>query len=445
MRPFLRHILLFTSIIAFLLVAPLLIFYAMGFRSGSNESSKAPVGVLLLESTPRRAEIKIDDASQGTTPEAITNLSPGKIDVSISKAGYLPWRKTISILPTTVTDFRFIKLFPADTSPLKLLNNINSFSLSPNRKLIAALAPKRLHVIDETGVPIISPVPYAKTIDRVLWSPDSNYLLLFSSLEVSIVDVSLISGSPKPLPKLLSSKNIAWDPRIPGRLLVHTNSDKLIAYSIATNTSMSLAENITSFATSSRQIYTITVDNQINILNLQGQHIRTLPSPPDNKVIDKLLVTPGNQAAIQFTDSSLAYFNGDNSYVPVTGQVLVAGWSPSGQLLYLQTDKNSLHIFNVLDEHLSFLPMNDQRLVVRLSRQISDPQWFAGGQHLIFQVADEIIISEIDTRDHPSFYTVDTTNLGHSLVTVGNEGKSVFYLKSDNGTNALVKKSLVVE
>ena len=111
-------------------------------------------------------------------------------------------------------------------------------------------------------------------------------------------------------------------------------------------------------------------------------------------------------------------------------------------MLLVQHDDTSLHIMNVYDERISYIPLLDLHLVTRLSRPIRNPQWFAGGRHLIYQVDDEIMITEIDTRDQPLTYLVDTTNLGDANITVGAQGDIVFYLKKTAQAYRLVQAIL---
>jgi hypothetical protein len=120
-------------------------------------------------------------------------------------------------------------------------------------------------------------------------------------------------------------------------------------------------------------------------------------------------------------------------------------WSPDEQLLLVQLDDTSLHVLNVFDERLGYLPLHELRLVTRLSRPIRNPQWFAGGRHLIYQVDDEILITEIDTRDHPLTYSVDTTNLGDANATVGLQGSIILYLKKTAESTRLTTAKLLAD
>ncbi|MFH1353786.1 MAG: PEGA domain-containing protein [bacterium] len=446
MKKIYRQLLLFSSSVVFMAIAPLLIFYAMGYRVGISDGDTLPVGVLIVETNPRRASISIDGKVIGDTPYSISNLPPGEVMVSLSHDGYITWLKRLLIESTVVSELRDVRLFPAEPKTTTIFSRPDSFSLSPNRQLLAIITPNReLHIIDEEALPVIAPIKIRFVPTRLLWSPDSSRVLLIDDKAVSFVNITDRTPLDRPLSALKQTRQITWDLRIPGRLLAINNANELIAYNIATNASVKLAEKVHTFATSSRHIYVVEQKSQqIQVYNLQGQQIATI-SPAADQIIDQLFATPGGHMAIEFTDTSLAVLDEGGQLLPVADRTLHTGWSPNGQILYVQTDETSVHVYNALDERLSYVPMKQLHLVLRLSRPIRSPQWFAGGHHLIYQADDEIVITEIDTRDHPISYTVDSTNLGDSLVTVGQEGDNIFYIKNTPAGTQLVTTSLVIE
>ncbi len=443
MNKAIRQVLLFVSIAFFLGLAPLLVFYAMGYRLTPISDPPLPVGVVLVDSNPRRAEITVNQKPQGTTPQSIPNLNPGVIDITVSKTGYLPWQKNITINPATVSELRDIILFPANPIRETIIQDIKRFSLAPNRSLIAALtSADRLHILDDEGASILSTFTLRPNIEQLLWSPDSNFLLVISKLGVQAINVGQLNPRPISLPSLANTSNITWDQRVPGRLLYLDNQKQLVAYHFPTNNRQVLAGDINLFAVSSRYIYTITDPRYIEVRNLQGVKLNQL-AIDTLADITKLYVTPGDQIALLLSDQSLFIID-KSELVPVAPNALGLGWSPDEKLIYVQTDDRSLYVFNAGDERVDYLPLRELKLITRLSSPIRDPQWFAGGRHLIYQTNDEIIISEIDPRDRPLTYSVDTTNLGSSSITVGGGGSILLYLKQQSNSIDLVSTELII-
>lgn len=439
-----RKTLLSVSFLLFICISPLVVLYALGYRPNHLVANPSPVGVLIVESVPTRASVTINGQAYRHTPQSIANLPPGIFDLTVASDGYAPWHKHISVNSGQVTETRDIRLFPSSQSVTTLQSGVTTFSLSPHRRLIAALtADRKLHVIDEDGLAAIEPLTFPVLPDNLLWSPDSSSMLVVTAGQASLVSLTDQRARAIRLPQLDQALQLAWDQRIPGRLYAVTSGHDLIAYSVSNQSSQLIVANISSLATSSRQLYLVGDDNQIQIRTLQGGLIDS-PFIETDKIIEQLHVTPGGNIAIQFTDRSAAVLTKASQLLPLADGIKKLGWSPDEQMLLVQRDDTSLHIMNVYDDRTSYIPLQDLHLVTRLSRPIRNPQWYAGGRHLIYQVDDEIMITEIDTRDQPATYSVDTTNLGDANITVGAQGAVILYLKKTAQSNRLVQANLIV-
>ncbi|PIT97825.1 MAG: hypothetical protein COT71_03975 [Candidatus Andersenbacteria bacterium CG10_big_fil_rev_8_21_14_0_10_54_11] len=427
------------SLALFLTLGPLLVLYAMGYRWGVRSGATQEVGVLLVESVPRRAIVAVNGRVRGATPQAVSNLPPGSATLEVTAAGYQGYRKQLNILPGQVTESRTIRLIPEQLTAHMLADGVQRFSLAPNRRALAVVKNNVIRVIDTDGA-IIMPPRTIQPAGALLWSPDSTYLLMQHPAGAASA-VNLAEGTVQALQVLSHAVDIVWDPRVPARLLALLSDGRLLAYHVAAGKSEVIADSITAFAVSSRSIYVIDTAMQLHQLTLQAEEVAVHALPPV-PAVTLLRVTPAGRVAIQFEDGQLAVLTDHNELLPVAQKIQSAGWSPDGQLLYLQTDPSSVYVYNVADERHGSIPIGQQQLVVRLSRPIHDIQWFAGGGHLIFQVDDELVLAEIDTRDHVRTYTLDSTNLGESQTEVGEEGRQLFYLKNNGGSTALVSLML---
>jgi len=143
-------------------------------------------------------------------------------------------------------------------------------------------------------------------------------------------------------------------------------------------------------------------------------------------------------------DKGIAVLTEEGEIKQLSDTLEKASWSPDGQMLFYQTDMQSLYVYNAKDER-SAIQVEETELVARLSSSINNGQWFAGSRHLIYQINDELVVSGIDCRDHVLTHTIDSTNNGDAMMQVGEDGESVFYLKTTNGVTDLVQSLLVVE
>lgn len=436
-----RNVLLSLAALGFLVVTPFIVLYALGYRLGGQ------TGVLFVETFPRGAMVSVDGKFIGDSPEAISNMPAGAAVLEVSREGYRPWKKSIEISPRESAEFRAIRLFLEEPAIHQLVAEIDSFSLSPNRNLLAVLDSREtLHILDADGEEVVVPILLPVAAFQLLWSPDSTLILLqYPDDTLQVFDVATGTLTPLPVGRITAARNVSWDPRIPGRLLVLQEDGTLTAYDHSRQVQRILAEDIVTYAVSNRHIYTINQQSVLSRLTLQGETLNeslvTLEQP-----VERMFISSRGHIAILFQDRRLSLLPGGSGDPLVVGDhVQTAGFSPDGTMLYVQPDQHELFVFNVDNERLTHIPLKQLHLITRLSQPINHPQWFAGSQHLIFQVADQIVVSEIDTRDHPVTATLDSTNLGNALVNVGQDGEVLFYLKNQGDSSHLVRAQIVAE
>lgn len=441
-----RRALLFGAVFIFIAIAPVIVLYAIGYRGGLTSADPLPVGVLLVESEPARAAVYINDSYSGRTPHSIPNLSAGQYTIRVAKDGYQLWQKQVAIEPGRATEIRDIRLFPPDVKPAVIARGVAAFSLSPNRRLLAVQhANNSLAIYSVTGDEVIAPRAFRLAIKSIIWSPNSDAVQLQTGgtrpywyLAVSPRAV------PLALPALNKAMSVVWDPRVPARLLWLDSKANLRAYHIHNASQATLLDKTSHFAPSASSIFAIRGGGrEVSEYSLQGEPTGQSYALPAGEV-QQLLVTPQKNVALLLNNQEVWALNSNQQFIPVGAGLKSIAWSPTGELLLAAAQDSSLYVYNVSDKRTA-IPLQELRLVQRLSRPIRDPQWFAGSRHLIYQVDDAIWITEIDTRDHPISFKVDTTNTGAASATVGEAGEALFYLKRDGPAASLVVASLLVE
>lgn len=436
-----RTTLLFLALLLFIVAAPIVVLYAIGYRFVATGNPTVPVGVLFVESAPRGARMYVDGKLEGTTPQAVTSLPEGQVHVRLEKDGYDSWEKTVDVHPTKTTEFRAVKLFANAQTPTTLEKDIDTFSLSPNRKLVASVSGNKLHFLDTKGEDAFDPLPLTQAPDTLIWSPDSSSVLLHTGSQYFLV----VAGAQHAtlVPALKGITSIAWDTRLPGRLLGLRSSKDLVLYTLATQELQLIAKDIGVFAPTSRNIIAVTQGNALAWYSLNGSLVRTRELT-NIKDVTRLLTTPGGNIALQYGDNSVAVITSNNELVPVGEHADLVGWSPDGMMLLVRRSTAELAIFNVDNKRSTYIPLRQLKSIIRLSHPIRNPQWFAGGTHVVFQVEDQIVLSEVDTRDHAIQFTVDSTNTGDAQVAVGENGNTLLYKKITDGTANLVQRLLVL-
>lgn len=435
-----RQALLIAATTAFVTITPLLVLYALGYRIASPR-----IGVLLIESTPSRAVVTVNGEAAGVTPQTVTDVESDSVHMTVSKSGYLTWEKQLPLVRGGATEVRSVRLFPEKLIADIFAESVHRFSLSPNRAYVAIVDKhQRLSVIDEDGNVIVPTQTLSRIPDQLLWSPDSRSVLIAREgeapllLQVGEARLRLLT-----LPSYAVLSSIVWDPRLPGRLLALTQASELIAFDIATGVVENIASNVTAFAPTNHTLFVVSRAQTLMLLDSLGHAIAAPLLLPQG--VSRLVATPTGSLAIIFADHTAATLTADRALQPLANAVQELGFSPDGEVLYVQTAPHELMAYNLSDEQNQYLPLHRLHLITRISETLHHPQWFAGGEHLIYQIADRIVITEVDTRDHAITTEIDSTNLSDSQIAVGRDGHSLFYLKRTGDNIHLMRTALLAE
>lgn len=443
MKHLYRRLLFIGSVLVFLTAAPLVIYYAIGYRPNVSTTSQLTqaVGALYLESVPRRADIAVNGVSFGRTPRIVQNIVEKTVDVSVTKAGYRPWRKRVPIQPTQVTEIRSIRLIPEHITARPLVGNVATFAVSPNRRLLAAVsADATVQVVTVAGESVLPPLPLPGVPHQLIWSPNSTGLILrLAAGDVRILDIASSRLQSLPTSVARGLVDIQWDPQQPGRLIGLNAQGQVFAYTMASAERQVLHTQIHTFASAPGALY-LARGTELLRSTLAGDTAVILVNT--DSPIERIFVGSDTATAILLASGRLRALGPDNTLLPVSDSVQTAAWSPDGTMLLVQSEVAALHVFNLDNERVP-LPVRQLNLVVRLATPIRDPQWFAGNYHLIYQVNDEIRLTEIDSHDVPVSETIDTTNRGDARLAVGENGDVLFYLKANDSGTDLVATSLI--
>lgn len=158
-----RHsLIVFLAVAIFILLSTYIIsLLARGYQfSVKNGLTLNPTGIISAVSKPKGASVFINDKLITATDDTI-NLSPGEYKLKISKDGFLPWEKDITIKKETVyqTDIQLFSSVP-DLKPVTLTGAINPSINTDNSKIVYAVASASaakdngLYIIESSGLPI---------------------------------------------------------------------------------------------------------------------------------------------------------------------------------------------------------------------------------------------------------------------------------------------------
>lgn len=180
MNIWLRRTYLIITVILFFILAPLLLFYAAGWRYNVALHKVEKVGALLVSTDPKGASAALSQKRLAKkTPLAINNLLPGQYQLILSKTGFWPWEKNQTISEGQLTNVGTIDLLKKQTVTAPLSKLVFSvISQSPDKQKIAVLSNRTFSVMNVPDLTLIAQFPAPDQIKSIYWSNQSDRLVI---------------------------------------------------------------------------------------------------------------------------------------------------------------------------------------------------------------------------------------------------------------------------
>ncbi len=137
-----RHIFFYLAIAIFVVFAPTLALYSLGYRFDWRAKAIRKVGMIIIEVQPKEAKVYLNNkfvAKQ--SPIKIKNLLPGDYTVRVEQDGFFVWEKKLSVKSQEVNWANHVFLVKKEW-PEEILTKKSSkyFSISPDNKTLAYLS-----------------------------------------------------------------------------------------------------------------------------------------------------------------------------------------------------------------------------------------------------------------------------------------------------------------
>lgn len=150
---FLRKLLFWISLLAFVLLAPTLLFYSLGYRFNFEVSEFQKTGVILVRSKPGHAKIYFNEKKlEGTTPHAVKDLLPDTYQLRIEKKGYYSYELPVRVESARVAEIEAV-LIPQVRNIEKLAADIEVLNFFILKKAfttsVILFSPKAMYLTDE--------------------------------------------------------------------------------------------------------------------------------------------------------------------------------------------------------------------------------------------------------------------------------------------------------
>lgn len=425
-----RRIVYITFIIIFLVVAPLIVLYTMGYRYNFTKGRVQKTGILKITSVPRGADIYLNGVKYALsqTPAKIKYLLPGDYEIKLSKSGYHDWGKKLAVYDNGTTFAEKILLWKQ--SSLEALTAIStpSWLVSPDKNIVA--------LNDDQG-------------------------------NVSLLDINSglfgeISGGNIGLIDNLTEKNLRLSAFSPsGRyLLAQTEADQYyLIDTISKNDKKIEDRNFLSvkWDTDNDNLYGLNKTGvwQINLNSLKANIIsKTLA---DDFYISQKTLYLLSQGAISRQDlggqdgsEEITKLNCDNNcrIKMITGSKIFVANMANQDLFIIDLNRqiktisakakgidwlndNSLIFYNDFELYIYDFAKDSPELITRLGTRINFAVWHPQGKHIFFSTDNKIKIIELDNRELRN--TIDLAEAPANFMAIDRAGNNLYYAVDKSG------------
>lgn len=385
--PFHRRILPWIFGIAFVAMAPAVIFYTSGYRYDAKRGKVERNGTIIFDSTPSGAELLIDGRSSGrTTPVTLQDIVPGSHVFRLQKTGYTDWQKTLDIYPERVTFADHIRLWP-QTSP-NLLRPASAEMTSPSpdgSRLLLLSSTSTAQQIRFSSLPSFrisstSYFPATAPGSLIHWATDNRYALIeYPAGDAALFDTT--ASSSFPLPK----GHYRWE----GRQVVGTDELSLLTMQRDGTLSRNPLERNT-------------VD-RIDALELRHTTSTASLILVDTEQPKKGFILPRGDWHFWSHENTVILLRDGSRWlalIPTSdGNSYQASEAYGNKLLVQETSSGKQAV--LLAEHELWLWdfSRSPDLLYRQSEPLVDAAWHPDGLHVFFSTKNSVQAMELDPRD----------------------------------------------
>lgn len=402
-----RFSLIGAGIIIFLIVMPLLVLYARGFKYDFTQRKLIKTGTMVIKSDPGGATIYLDNQKQKAKTAAVMRfLSPKEYDVRVEKAGYQTWTKRLAVnaqyVTWTAANRDAISLFYGAPKPEQTWSAA-SVSLSANKDEIIFIDPNNLAQslsVNSGQTTTLGPLP------DLIFPNLTNALTRWTNAAKNFETV--ISKNRDEVPAAIISQISAAESDgnhiifISGGNLYSYNSNqlKLIEYKVAAAT---LGSDGIWYATATELKYLGfgLTEPKIILTSLPAFTAASLLWA-DNRIFITL-----NQILYAFNEV----------LEPIYSHATLVEWDKaSGQLLY--GNANELQLYNPNTKK--------SQLVLRSINAVVHPLLNAASGYLFYLQDSAVKAIELDNRNGQNLYTILDHVASNAIFTISNDGQRLY-------------------
>lgn len=376
-------------IILFIVIAPILIFYALGYRYNWTNRNIEKNGALYVKSYPSGAEIYVDSQKiKPKTPTQVVEISSGKYDILIKKDKYVPWTKKLEIRSGETTFAEDIVLFLENREKTVLSAGGTDWMINKQKNQYCYLDEENnLNITNLEQDKAILAFKFDKKYKLVDWSPNNAEILI--NFESSYYLFNLDQKTLRKL-NIIGPEKIIWDNNDPSLIWYQKNSNIYRHYTNSLETTDKAIDQqliFTDFDLAGDYLLALTNNGR----NYQFQKIKKNTFEITDSIEN---LNQGTLKAWQANESLSIFALGAGLYIKKNDQSQVViphtiADIHDDRILFTNGYETSLYNFK---EDWS-------TLIDRSSQVVTDVLWHPNGSYFLSESAEQTYITEIDGRD----------------------------------------------
>ncbi len=397
------------GVIVFLLVTPILVLYARGFKVDWKNKTLVKTGALVVRSEPKEATIYLNDEIQdSTTPSNLRFLIPADVNVRVEKEGYQSWTKRLTVKSQLVTwaneNRDFITLFLSEP---KLEQNwqTTTASISGNRNEIAFVSENNLRLLNVQNGEAANlanlgniNLPFAINDSKFSWQNSGSAFNILANKD----NLTLLANQAENIQQLQIDS---------GHIITLIDSN---LYSIESGNLKLIDIRVQNFTLASDGIWYISA-NQIKHYGFSSSPEIITSSLPTSTT-SKLLRTQNQIYAVVGSNLYLISDKLEN----INSNVSDAVWDEKTDTV-VYSNNNEIYIYDPKTKN--------SELIVRSLTPIKNPMLNEETGYMFYQNEGKIKAIELDGRDHRNIFTLADLSDPTGIFTISDDGKKLFTVR----------------
>jgi len=446
MSPLKRKILFYLFILAFLIISPIVILYAAGYKIDWQKSFTPfmiqKTGMIIIESEPPSANIFLNNKELANvsfnpwqknleikTPTRIKNILPGDYDLKVGLPQYWPWARRIKVNPGQITHVLDIMLFKNNPPILLTSTNAKNFFLAPNNKKI--FLPEDNNLFDIKSEQIEKVASGTEEISPAYWSSDSTKILSNG------VIINIKSEKNLDLVKTLGKEAslITWDKNNSNKIY-YVFKDAIYSYDLNSqlNEKITSEEKIFNYLVKNNQLLLLAKNGQVVQLKSFSLSNNSLEQKIDLPASDnyEFINTDSNIINVLDTKYKILYLidlNSANPLAEIFNNVKQATWF----------DDKNLFVSNDFEISQINLDQKNQQILTRISEPIKGIIKTKANNYLLYYTDNALYAMTWDQGDYSLQITELLETTSFSSPTMSLDEKTIYFLGDIEGKKGLFK------